>query len=109
MDITEQKNGKYFILGIAGRLDASTAGAFEQMLMKTIEAGEKDILVDFSNLDYISSSGLRVLLMGAKKLKGNDAVLNLCALKDHIKEVFDIAGFTPVFSIKPNVDAVLNG
>jgi len=108
MEIKTDKNGGFLVVSVSGRLDATTAGGFEQILLDSIDGGEKKVLVDFAGLDYISSSGLRVLLMGAKKLSGGDGHMGLCAVKEHIKEVFDIAGFTPVFSFYSSVEEALS-
>jgi len=50
-------------------------------------------------LDFISSSGLRVLLTAGKQLKSVNGKMVLCSLKDHVKEVFDVAGFTMLFNM----------
>lgn len=105
MTINVEKKDKYCVISIAGRLDASTSGEFEEQLIKKLEEGEVDIVINFTDLDYISSSGLRVLLVGAKKIKAANKKMVLAGLKKHIYEVFEIAGFTPVFEI---VDSIAN-
>jgi anti-anti-sigma factor len=97
MDITEEKRGEVMLLGIKGRLDTSTAGRLEEKLLASIDGGERRLTLDCSQLDYISSAGLRVLLLAVKKMKGVDGKIILCGLKDQIKEVFDIAGFSSLF------------
>jgi anti-anti-sigma factor len=74
----------------------------EEELLKL--AGERShrIVVDLSELDFISSSGLRVLLTAGKKSKSVNGRLVLCALTDHVKQVFDVAGFTMLFSMYPS-------
>jgi len=105
MEITEQKRGTVVLLTLTGRLDASTSGRLEEKLVGLIEGGERSFVLDFLNLDYISSAGLRVLLMAAKKLKGMNGRIVLSSLKDHIREVFDIAGFSAIFPIYDQQDA----
>ena len=102
MDISAGKDGDILIVGLKGRLDANTSPALEERLVSLIDSGEKRFLVDFNELDYISSAGLRVLLMGAKRLKNLSGRIVLASLKDHIKEVFDIAGFSSVLTIYPS-------
>lgn len=99
MQIQESKEGKAVIARLAGRLDASTSSVLEERVVSIIDGGEQYLVVDFSNLDYISSAGLRVLLMAAKKLKGRGGDVFLSGLKAHIREVFDIAGFSSIFTI----------
>ena len=98
MIIKEDKKGLATVLTIEGRLDSITR-TLEKKFLTVIGAGEKNIVVDFTGMDYISSAGLRVLLMAAKrtgKLGGKVVLAALCA---NVKEVFDIAGFTSIFTI----------
>jgi anti-anti-sigma factor len=99
MEITQQKRGAIVLLSLKGRLDASTSGRLEEKLIELIDGGEKQFVFNFLNLDYISSAGLRVLLMAAKRLKNVEGKIVLAALNDHIREVFEIAGFTAIFPI----------
>ena len=67
----------------------------------------KGLVIDFEATEYISSAGLRVLLMAAKKMKSTDGKLILCSMSEHVKEVFDIAGFTPIFNIETSREAAI--
>jgi anti-anti-sigma factor len=107
MEIIQTKANEAIVLKLEGRLDTNTASSFEEKLMDLINTNENKIVVDFSHLDFISSSGLRVLLMAGKKLKTSNGKLGLCSLQDHIKEVFDVAGFTMLFSMFPDQEAAL--
>jgi anti-anti-sigma factor len=102
MDISQTKLNEAIVLKLEGRLDTNTASIFEEKLMGLIDDNENRIVVDFSQLDFISSSGLRVLLLAGKKLKTTNGKLGLCSLQSHIKEVFDVAGFTMLFSMFPD-------
>lgn len=99
MEITQAQRGDLLVMQLNGRLDAHTAKIFEDRLIPSIEQGQKKILVDFSELDYISSAGLRVLLLAARKLSEAGGKIALCGMKPMIKTVFDIAGFSAVFPI----------
>lgn len=72
MDIQTRKEQKSLVITIAGRMDAVTAPEFDILLKQQIDAGEIFFVVDFNNLDYISSAGLRSLLAAAKLLKGKN-------------------------------------
>lgn len=98
MEVIVEKNENYNLLKVTGRLDSTTAGEFEKHLIPNLEEG-KDNLVDFKELKYVSSSGLRVLLVAAKKLSVTNQKLSIVSMQDHIKEVFDISGFTDLFNI----------
>jgi len=99
MQITQSKNQSIDIIALQGKLDAGTAPALEQKLMAMIDQGSKQLVINLEGLQYISSAGLRVLLMTAKKMKGASGKLALCGLQENVKEIFDLAGFTTIFSI----------
>jgi len=99
MEITESKKDNTVILALAGRLDASNAGKLEEKILALIASGERRLIVEAAQLDYISSAGLRVLLVAAKRLNANDGKIVIAALKDQVKEVFDIAGFSSIFEV----------
>jgi len=99
MEITQTLHGNLLILNLQGRVDAHTAKDFEAGLLPPIDRGQQQILVDCSRLDYISSAGLRVLLLAARKISAAGGKLALCSMKPSIKTVFDIAGFSSIFSI----------
>ncbi|WP_061214027.1 STAS domain-containing protein [Syntrophomonas wolfei] len=107
MDINEMKKDKATVITIEGRLDSSTSGILEKKLLSLMDTGEKNFLLDFSGMDYISSAGLRVLLMVAKKSKTAKGKVLLSALTDNVKEVFDIAGFTDIFTIFATAEEAL--
>ncbi|UNC92585.1 STAS domain-containing protein [Candidatus Contubernalis alkaliaceticus] len=104
MKIHESKNGALIILTLEGRLDASTSVILEKKFMEILNKGETCFIFDFNQLDYISSAGLRILLMAAKKTKAVGGKIVLSCLKEHVIEVFDIAGFTAIFPICSNQD-----
>ena len=106
MEITQKKQDVKMIISLDGRLDANTAGSLEQVLVPLINEGEQYIVLDMDKLEYISSAGLRVLLMCMKIMRKKDGKLVLAGMKDFIKEVFDIAGFTPIFEIFDSVEDV---
>ncbi len=97
MEITQAQQGEIAILELAGHLDTNSSGILEEKFLALFDANENKIVVDFSKLDFISSSGLRVLLMAAKNAKRAHGKVVLCTLKEHVKYVFDTAGFTMLF------------
>ena len=107
MEINEHIEGNIIILEPNGRLDTNTSDEFEAKLVGLIDEEELRLVIDLIHVDYISSAGLRVLLMAAKKLKIMNGSIVLCSMSDHIKEVFDIAGFTPIFSIEQSRDKAI--
>ncbi len=109
MQISEDKNGDVLTVGLKGRLDAATSKTVEEFLLRKIDAGEKHLVLDLSGLDYISSVGLRVFMMTAKRLKVVQGKVVVCSLTTPIKQVFDIAGFTTLFPMFDSRDAAVAG
>lgn len=81
---------------LSGRLDASQVDIVREQLNVLTQS----CIVDFTNLDYISSAGMGVLLGTQKRLAGSGHSLKLVNLNRHIREIFRIAGFDNVFSIE---------
>ena len=108
MDITEDRKAGVIILGVTGRLDATTSKSFEERILATIDTGEKKFVIDFSQLDYISSSGLRVLILAAKHLSRVSGKIVLCCLKDQIMQVFEIAGISSILSFYNSREEAIN-
>ncbi len=104
MKIEGKKKESVNILEISGRLDASSSPELEKCLLSLLDQGEAKFLLDLTQMDYVSSSGLRVLLMTAKRSKAAGGTVVLCGLQDHVQEVFEISGFTAIFSIYPSSD-----
>jgi anti-anti-sigma factor len=99
MEVKHYKEGEVVVIEVSGKLDTSAAKTFESNLFEVINQNEKNILVDCSKLVFIASSGLRVFLMGLKHMNKTNGKFSLCALNELIYEVFDVSGFTPIFTI----------
>lgn len=99
MEISVKKMGDVDIISLSGRLDAYAANDLERKLDSLIDADQVQLVVNLGGLEYISSSGLRVLLAALKKVRKQQGDIKLACLKPYIKEVFDIAGFTQLFTI----------
>jgi anti-anti-sigma factor len=109
MDIQNHKTGAVIVVALKGRMDAGTSKAVEDHLLKLIEGGERKLVVDFAQLDYISSVGLRVLILAQKKSKPLGGIVGVCSLQPAIKQVFDVAGFTQLFKVFPSRDEAVAG
>jgi len=99
MEINEENQGGINIYKINGHLDSNTSQGFEDKLIQAIDGGSKNMIIDFKNLDYISSAGLRVILKATKALKREDGKIMLCDMQDYVKEVFEISGFDSLMPI----------
>jgi anti-sigma B factor antagonist len=104
MEITERRTAEIVTLSLSGKLDTTTAKTFEEKILAQIESGDRRFVIDLAQLDYVSSAGLRVFVLAAKRLNSANGKMVLCALKDPVREVFDIAGFSSIFSIHGSHD-----
>jgi anti-anti-sigma factor len=85
-----------------GRLDSNSGPVFEKELLAHIDGGSRRLLLDLSGLSYISSAGLRVILVAAKKMKAVGGKLVLSGLNAQVAEVFEISGFNRILDIEPD-------
>lgn len=102
MNIVEEKHDGVSAFRVQGRLDSNTSPEFEKRLFDAMANGARRFIVDFTDLDYISSAGLRVILKATKALKREEGRIVLCGMQDYVKEVFEIAGFDSFLPIAPN-------
>ncbi len=81
------------VVTVAGRLDAMTAPDFEKESLAWVEGGDRKILLDLADLEYISSAGLRAILALAKRARASGGAVTVCSMKGMVAEVFAISGF----------------
>src|SRR5262252_2916426 len=97
------------LIEVAGRIDHTTAKAFEDALAPHLAkcAGDKILLLDFGAVAFISSAGLRVLMVAAKQCRKQNGKIFLAALQPMVQEVFQISRFDSLFEVFPTVRAAL--
>ena len=103
MEIIEEKQSGINIFKLNGRLDSNTSQGFEQKLFQAIADGSKNMVVDFKDLDYISSAGLRVILKAFKALQREDGRIILCSMQKYVREIFEMIG---IDSFVPTLDTM---
>ena len=107
MNVQVESSKEYTIVSVEGRIDSTNASEFEKPMMEVIEGGCAKIILDCSGLNYISSAGLRIFLIVMKKMIAVKGQFSLCNLQPGIKEIFDISGFSSIFSVFPDKEAAL--
>lgn len=107
MEIMIRKEKDIVVVSVKGRMDALTAPEFEKCLSDLISKGEQTFLVNFTGLDYISSAGLRSILVIAKQMKARQGNMVFTGLQGSVEEVFMISGFYSIFKIFKTEDAAL--
>ena len=97
------------VVEAAGRLDAAAASLLEADLTSLLDEGKSRIVVDLGRVSYISSSGLRVLLVAIKRARGGSGDLKLCCLSPRVYDIFQMAGFTTIFPIHDTEEEAVQG
>ncbi|MBA3958419.1 MAG: STAS domain-containing protein [Parachlamydiaceae bacterium] len=95
----EAKKGDVVILHLTGKLDSITSATLEKRIFEAAEAGTHKLVLNFSEITYISSCGLRALLAIKKRLKSIPGKVVLCNLNSEVLEMMKICGFDHVLDI----------
>ena len=98
MNITETREGDVLVVAVSGRIDSTTSKQLEDMLPERVQATPR-VLLDMSDVQYVSSAGLRVLLKAAKAARSTGHGLVLTGLLPQVHEVFQVIGFDSLFRI----------
>ena len=101
VDITRETIDGIMVMTPRGRVDSNSARELEEALLPLFDAGAP-VLVDLDSMSYISSAGLRVLLLAARRSKATSLPLALCSMSKPVEEVFTISGFAKLFRIHPD-------
>ncbi|HTY42334.1 MAG TPA: STAS domain-containing protein [Thermoanaerobaculia bacterium] len=99
MEIVESREAGFLVLGPVGRLDAKESRELETKLAGFLDAGERRLVVDMTRTEHISSTGIRVLIAVAKKLRSSNGYLALCSVRASVAEVLEVAKLTSSFVI----------
>jgi len=106
MNVTTETKDGALIHRISGRIDTATSKAAESALTAEVKQGKR-VAFDMSQVAYVSSAGLRVVLLAAKLAKANAGAVVLFGLQPTVREVFAISGFDRVVSIQESEAAAL--
>lgn len=104
MEISVESREQAKIIRLAGRLDAVTSPDLEKWAEDMAESPSGGIIMDFSELEYISSAGLRVILNLSRTMKTHTVNFSICNLQAHVREVFEISGFDTIIPIFQTVE-----
>jgi anti-anti-sigma factor len=103
MEITHNVENEILIFAIKGRLDAATAPIAEETIKEKLAENTNRLLFDLSELEYLSSGGLRVILSAAKEIRRREGKVALAELKPYVYEIFEVSGFTSMIPIKDTI------
>ena len=105
--MAQQEKDGIICFQIDGRLDAGSASQAETQVKQVLQQGNLRLLFDLSKMDYISSAGLRVILMAVKELRNKKGKVVLCCLTPYVKEIFDVSNFSSIIPITDSVESGL--
>ena len=104
MDVTVERIGDVVSLGLKGRIDYSTAPQFNEAVDDALADTDRALILDFGEVAFIGSAGLRVILTTAKAMQARNAQLVLCALSEPVLQVFQITGFAQLLPIHAHAE-----
>ena len=108
MDLNETSDGAVKVIAVRGRLDGSTAQVLGERLASSLVPASPKLVLELSQLEYISSAGLRAILVAVKRGKALGCPLAACGLRPNIREVFDLSGFGNLIPLHASVSEAVN-
>lgn len=99
MDIDVSTEGGVWIAAMKGKFDIASAGPAEVAIKEILDQGADRVLIDFGEVPFIASSGLRVLLKTAQTMKSSGGNLRICSINETVRDVFEISGFDKILSV----------
>ena len=103
MQLSTRSEGQYFVVTVSRRLDAVTTPEFESACTGWLDEGQCRLILDMSEMEYISSAGLRSILSAAKRAQRMGGGLSLVGLAGQVLEVIQLSGFDRILPIYPTV------
>ena len=100
-------DGPALLLQAEGRINVLTADGFHGDTLQAISGSTHDVIIDATEVTYLSTAGLRAFLIVSRRLATSNRSLHVCNLKPYIHEVFQIIGFDKVIPIHPDLDSAL--
>ena len=99
-----KRNQNIEVIHVSGRIDPVTSSQLENELSTILSSGSNRLVLNLAEVDFISSSGLRVFLTALKKVKSQNGDLKICGMNSNVEKIFKIAGFVSLFDISATED-----
>ncbi len=99
MDIQKERVGDVDVVTAEGRLDGIYSSAFAKEVGALITGTKPKVLIDFTNIDFVTSAGLRAVLLLMRKAMASGGAFALCGVNDQVREVLAISGFAEIFTV----------
>lgn len=107
MEITTKEYKRLAVMTVTGRIDSATSAEFETAIQTVIEGGKRNIVLDMADVDFLSSSGLRVLVTTRKDLNKSGGRITLAQLSERVQETLAIAGLDVLFESFPDRESAI--
>ncbi len=107
MEVSTERQDSVLSVRVVGRIDGTNVREFEESVRGAIEQTDRAVILDFKAITYISSAGLRALLLTAKAMRTQNSEFSLCSVSDEIREIFEISGFDRIITIHDTKEAAL--
>lgn len=101
MNITTEVVEGITVLRLSGDLDTGTSGDAQERIVEIIDGGAHNMLINLKDVGFVSSAGLRILLVAAKKMMSIDGTLRVSDLNETVHDVFEISGFSGILNVFP--------
>lgn len=102
-------DGTTTVLDLAGEVDVYTAPMLKEAMTKQVDAGKRNLLINLSNVEYLDSTGLGILIGGVKRLRESQGTLKMFGASPRITRIFDITGLNAIFDVYANEQDALGG
>lgn len=100
MEINKVLDGNKLIIELSGQLNTTTSPSLDEEINTSVTNDITDLVFDFKDLTYVSSAGLRVILISHQKMTGKGGTFTIINVCDDIKEVFNMTGFSTILNIE---------
>jgi anti-anti-sigma factor len=107
LEIAEVRSGQTCVLALSGRIDSTNADQLIARVNKLFEAGEKNLVVDFKEVLYLTSAAFRVLLVATDEAERAAARFALCSVLGQVRELFEMGGLLDAFTIHASREEAL--
>jgi len=107
MNFVLEEKDKYAVLRLSGRIDATTSPVLDEKIEELLRKKHLRLLIDFTQVDYLSSAGLRFLLSATKRYKSLGGILVIYSVADEVMEIIKMAGFEKILKISSNEEKAL--
>lgn len=108
MDIKTTRDGTTLVAKVSGRIDGSNAEEFQEAFYRVLLPEDRGVVLDFEDVLYVSSAGLRALLLITKDMRATKVKYGVCSLANPVKDVFTISGFDRIINIHDDLPAALD-